>query len=81
MFHLADGMATFAITMLAGTHVMIPRFDAVALPRRDCSGTRHNVTLVPTMVAMLVNHPDAKKYDLTACGRSSSAPRRCRTPR
>ena len=25
MFHLADGMATFAMTMVGGTHVMIPQ--------------------------------------------------------
>jgi long-chain acyl-CoA synthetase len=66
MFHLADGMATFAMTMVAGTHVMIPRFEAATCLE---AFTRHrvtNVTLVPTMIGMLVNHPDAARYDLSA---------------
>jgi long-chain acyl-CoA synthetase len=66
MFHLADGMATFAMTMVGGTHVMIPKFDA-----HVCLDTlaRHrvtNVTLVPAMIAMMVSHPDAASFDLKA---------------
>jgi long-chain acyl-CoA synthetase len=66
MFHLADGMATFAMTMVAGTHVMIPRFDAAACLDAFARHRVTNVTLVPTMIAMLVNHPDVQHYDLTS---------------
>jgi long-chain acyl-CoA synthetase len=66
MFHLADGMATFAITMLGGTHAMIPRFDAASCLETIQRHRVTNVTLVPTMVTALVNHPDATKYDLTS---------------
>ena len=31
MFHLADCSATFALTMAAGTHTFVPRFDPVAV--------------------------------------------------
>ena len=65
MFHLADGMATFAITMLGGTHAMIPRFDATSCLQTMQRHRVTNVTLVPTMVTAFVNHPDAKKYDLS----------------
>jgi long-chain acyl-CoA synthetase len=66
MFHLADGMATFAMTMVGGTHVMIPKFDA-----QSCLETlaRHrvtNVTLVPAMIAMMVDHPKVRAFDLSA---------------
>ena len=66
MFHLADGMATFAMTMVGGTHVMIPKFDAQACLDALARHRVTNVTLVPAMIAMMVNHPDAAKFDLTA---------------
>ena len=66
MFHLADGMATFAMTMVGGTHVMIPRFDATACLDALARHRATNVTLVPTMVAMIANHPDAQRYDLSS---------------
>src|SRR5262245_30845963 len=66
MFHLADGMATFAMTMVGGTHVMIPKFDAHACLAALARHRITNVTLVPAMIAMMVNHPDAATFDLTA---------------
>src|SRR5262245_47469796 len=66
MFHLADGMATFAMTMVGGTHVMIPKFDARACLEALARYKITNVTLVPAMIAMMVNHPDAATFDLTA---------------
>jgi long-chain acyl-CoA synthetase len=66
MFHLADGMATFAMTMVGGTHVMIPKFDAHACLDALARHRVTNVTLVPAMIAMMVNHPDAATFDLKA---------------
>ena len=66
MFHLADGMATFALTMVGGTHVMIPKFDARACLDAMAQHRVTNVTLVPAMIAMMVNHPDAATIDLEA---------------
>ena len=43
MFHLADGASTFAVTMLGGAHVFIPRFDpppSRRSSRRNGSPTR-----------------------------------------
>jgi long-chain acyl-CoA synthetase len=66
MFHLADGMATFAITMVGGTHVMIPKFDAGACLDALARHKVTHVTLVPAMIAMMVEHPEAARFDLSA---------------
>ena len=65
MFHLADMLSVYAVTLVAGTQAFIPRFDI-----ENCLGTMSrervtNVTLVPTMIGMLVNHPGVEKYDLS----------------
>ncbi len=76
MYHLADAWATFAITMVGGTHVMLPRFtpglflDAVEA---------HRVTLtnlIPTMLNSLVNEPGAESRDNSSlrCLLSGGAP-------
>lgn len=66
MFHAADGAASFAIAMLAAKHAFIPKFDVIdALAAIE----RHKVTnsvFVPTMVNMIVNHPDVGRYDLSS---------------
>jgi long-chain acyl-CoA synthetase len=66
MFHLADGTATFAATMLGGSHRFIPKFDpGEALAAIET----HRVTnglFVPTMMNMVVNHPDIAKRDLSS---------------
>ncbi len=60
MFHLADGLATWAVTMVGGSHVFVPRFEAqttlAAIAREKVSF----ITLVPTMVqALLEAHAHA----------------------
>ena len=59
MYHLADAWATFAITMVGGKHVMVPRFEAklvLDMIRRE----RVTISnLIPTMLNMLVNEPGA----------------------
>jgi long-chain acyl-CoA synthetase len=66
MFHLADGASTFGVTMCAGFHAFVPRFDPV-----DCLETiqAEKVThgqYVPTMINMLANHPRVRDYDLSS---------------
>lgn len=64
MFHIADGVATFAITMVAGTHSFVPRFDPVAVMKAiEGQGVTHTL-MVPTMINLLVNHPDLGAYRL-----------------
>jgi O-succinylbenzoate-CoA ligase len=66
LFHLADAWATWAITWVGGTHILIGDFD----PRRICECIdKKKVTLtnlVPTMYYRLVNYPEVNKYDYSS---------------
>ena len=66
LFHLADAWATFALSIVGGVHVMLPRFEpgaALELFARE----RVSITnLVPTMLTRMVAHPDAEQTDTGA---------------
>ena len=66
MFHLADGASTFAVTMVGGTHVFIPRFDPADLLAEIQRTRITNALLVPTMVNALVNFPSVGDYDVSS---------------
>ncbi|HZD25422.1 MAG TPA: long-chain-fatty-acid--CoA ligase [Alphaproteobacteria bacterium] len=69
MFHLADGSGTFAVAMQAGSHCFIPKFEPVqTLAAMQRYRPTHGV-LVPTMLNMVVNHPEVANYDLTSVER------------
>ncbi len=66
MFHIADFQSVTAVTLQAGTHVFIPRFNPEATLQAIQA---HRVTyscLVPTLVNMLVNFPGVEKYDVSS---------------
>jgi fatty-acyl-CoA synthase len=57
LFHLADAWATFAVTQVGGTHVMMPRFEPdAALELIDREGVTIT-NLVPTMLGRMVASP------------------------
>jgi len=63
LFHLADAWATWAVTWVGGTHVLVREFDAKAILEAI---QREKVTLtnlIPTMLNLMVNHPDVGKFD------------------
>jgi acyl-CoA synthetase (AMP-forming)/AMP-acid ligase II len=66
LFHLADAWATWAVTWVGGTHVLVREFDArVVLETIQ----REKVTLtnlIPTMLNLMVNHPDVGKFDYSS---------------
>ena len=65
MFHLADGAAWVARNVVGGTHVIVPMFTPAGVAD---AMARHEVTdvlLVPTMIQMLVDAPEAAEADLT----------------
>jgi len=66
LFHLADAWATFAITWAGGKHVILPTFDAPQVLRliQDEGVTLSN--LIPTMLNMMVNHPDSGNFDYSS---------------
>jgi fatty-acyl-CoA synthase len=66
LFHLADAWATWAITWVGGTHVLIREFDAKTILETI---EREKVTitnLIPTMLNLMVNHPDVTKFDYSS---------------
>lgn len=66
LYHLAAGSRLFTNTLLAATHVFIPRFSPEAVIE---AVQQHRITmtaLVPTMMGMLVHHPDFTKADLSS---------------
>jgi long-chain acyl-CoA synthetase len=64
MFHLADGAATFTVTWNGGTHAFVPRFDPEVVLRTIERDLVTSVTLIPTMVNWLLNHPGVERFDL-----------------
>jgi len=64
MFHLADLSAWLGQCMLGGTHVFIPAFEPTSVFRAIETHRVTDVVLVPTMIQMLVDHPDVGGYDL-----------------
>ncbi|MFC4595688.1 acyl-CoA synthetase [Sphingobium tyrosinilyticum] len=69
MFHVADAEFVHAITLVGGTHVIIPRFEpAAALSAIE----QHRITdciLVPTMVQKIVDAPERAQTDLSSLQR------------
>lgn len=66
MCHLTDGMSTVALTMAAGTHVFIPKFDAQQVLEQVQAQEVTHLTLVPTMIAMLLEVPGIETMQLSS---------------
>jgi len=69
MFHLADAGAVHAVTLSGATHCFIPSFDPEATLRAIERYRINVLVLVPTMINMVVNHPNFGKYDLSSLKR------------
>lgn len=66
LFHLAGASPAFALTMAGGTHVCLPKFE-VGLAFEAIQKHKVNYVLfVPTMINMMLNHPDFDRYDLSS---------------
>lgn len=66
LFHLADAWATFAITWVGGKHVLIPVFDPKRVLRIIELEKITLSNLIPTMLNMMVNHPDVGGLDYSS---------------
>jgi len=69
MFHLADNAMTYLVTGFRGTHYFMPRYEPLALMRLIEQYRINLLLIVPTMINMLVNHPDVDKHDLSSVER------------
>jgi long-chain acyl-CoA synthetase len=69
MFHLADAGAIHGLTLAGATHVFLPTFD----PEETMRAIQHHridiLVLVPTMLNMVMNHPNFDRYDLSSLKR------------
>jgi len=66
MFHLADCSCTFSVTMSAGTHAFVPRFDAVQAIEAIARWGVTNSVLVPSMINMILSDPSVASLDMTS---------------
>jgi long-chain acyl-CoA synthetase len=66
MFHIADGLAVFGVTMVTGVHIFIPGFTPVDSLKAISEHKISHSLFVPTMMNALVNHPDIANYDLSS---------------
>lgn len=64
MFHLADGCFMNAMLACGGTHVMVARFEPIAVMEAIQRERVTEALLVPTMIQMLVDHPELPRYDI-----------------
>ena len=65
-FHFAGASALLYITMAGGTHIPLPKFDPLLVMQAISEHKATNAVLVPTMINLLLNHPDFDKYDLSS---------------
>lgn len=66
LFHLADAWATWAVTWVGGTHVLVREFDARTVLQTIEKERVTLTNLIPTMLNLMVNHPDVGKYDYSS---------------
>jgi acyl-CoA synthetase (AMP-forming)/AMP-acid ligase II len=65
MFHLADGAFWVGGIILGSSHVFVPSFTPAGVIEAMAKYGTTDVLLVPTMVQMLVDSPDAAAADLS----------------
>jgi long-chain acyl-CoA synthetase len=65
MFHLADGFFCMIAATLGCTNVIVPGFDPNLVLKTLQEEKIRTALLVPTMINILVNHPEVGNYDLS----------------
>ena len=66
MFHLADGCFMNGMFAVGGCHVITPRFEPLAVLQLIQDQAVSAALLVPTMIQMLVDHPDLQHFNLAS---------------
>lgn len=69
MFHIADALCIYMVTLLGGTHVVLPRFDAAAVAATIDQHGVTDILLVPTMIQMLLDHLESNPTPLASLQR------------
>ncbi len=63
LFHLADAWATWAVTWVGGTHVLVREFDAKAVLEAIEREKATLTNLIPTMLNLMVNHAEVGRFN------------------
>lgn len=66
LYHAAAGSRVFTNTILAGTHVVIPRFTVEGVLAAIERHRVEMVALVPTMMTMILNDPALDRHDVSS---------------
>ena len=66
MFHLADAWATWAVTWVGGTHIFVRAFDPPKVLEVMEKERATISNMIPTMLNLLVNHPDVSRRDYSS---------------
>jgi len=66
LFHLADAWATWAITLVGGVHVLVKEFNPKIVFESIQKEAVTLTNLIPTMLNIMVNHPEVKKYNYSS---------------
>jgi long-chain acyl-CoA synthetase len=66
MFHVAGTANVLACTWVGARHVILPRFDPAAVLTAVEHERATHAVFVPTMLAMLLDHPDFRSADLSS---------------
>lgn len=66
MYHLADAWSTWAITMVGGTHLFVPEFNAERVLRTIERDRATISNFIPVMLTRIVNRPNVGSYDLNS---------------
>ncbi len=69
LFHANGWGVAHSLTLMGGTHVMIPRFDPAEVFRLIDREQVQACSLVPTMATALVNSPERHKHNLSSLQR------------
>jgi acyl-CoA synthetase (AMP-forming)/AMP-acid ligase II len=66
MFHIAIGALMHAHAMAGGTQIIVPMFTPVAALQSIQKYRATHTLMVPTMIQLATDHPDAGQYDLSS---------------
>ncbi|MEO2177742.1 MAG: long-chain-fatty-acid--CoA ligase [bacterium] len=64
MFHIADAFTCLISASMGGSNYFLPGFEPVSTMQAIQDYKIQRVLIVPTMVNMLVNHPEIRNYEL-----------------
>jgi len=68
MFHMAPGSRVYSSVLLNAHTIIMPEFDPGRMMELIERHRVHAVTMVPTMMHMLLEHPEFGRHDLSSLG-------------